>query len=182
MWHGVLISVPRPDGPEALIGSGPFIFEVGISKKADHACRKGIDDSTLVLYVPYATPPWAIVVVGILLVASIGFLCSLYYLPSSRFPQQEAGYYETYDMEYDGHGSRAIPSGEWEWSPGNYGHRFYQVYIPSLILVWLSFQLGRGLVVGHSTDLCIFLALGSLGLICYCLGWVVQGDSMPFRC
>jgi len=151
-----------------------------MSKKADHNSLGSIE-KTVVLYVPLPTPCWAKVVMGILLLVSMGFLSRLYDLPSSRFPYQEAGDYETYDTEVDGHGFHAVPSGEWEWLPGGSSAPVYQGLIPSLILVWFSFQLGRGYVVGHGIDVCFFLGLGCFCLICYCTGWLVQDHTFPFE-
>ena len=50
-----------------------------------------------------------------------------------------------------------------------------------LLLVWFSFQTGRGYIIGQGSDLCFFFCLGCICLICYCAGWIVQGDTVFYK-
>ncbi len=135
-------------------------------------------EKTLVLYEHVPSSRFAVIVASVLFFGSIWCLGDLYDLPESVFPYRSAGYVEIADMEVVGNAIRPSHSGDYEFVPGGSSAWLYQRLLPTLLLVWVAFQLGRGCIIGQGRDLCFFFCLGCLCLICYSTGWVIQGTTV----
>lgn len=117
----------------------------------------------------------------VLSLTALGVLGVFYNLPLSSFPYQEPGYHQVYDLDYDESGGEAFPSGEYEWSRGGSSAPLYQSLVPSFLLVWFSFQAGRGYAIRYGKGVAVIVSLGCICLICYCAGWLIPESSPALR-